>query len=159
MKLTFDRGTIQIQGDVRVPNSTWDERSKTHRAMALYYRDILDFLKRSGFDFNDEVLDLLSCPELQSSAVLRDYQNQALDAWTANDSRGIIVLPTGSGKTLIGIKAIALLNTPTLVVAPTLDLVAQWRSRLKKEFKTEVGVLGGGEWEIKALNANRTAPA
>lgn len=28
-------------------------------AMALYYRDMLDFLKRSGFDFNDEVLDLL----------------------------------------------------------------------------------------------------
>jgi hypothetical protein len=28
LKLTFDKGTIQIQGDVRVPNSTWDERSK-----------------------------------------------------------------------------------------------------------------------------------
>ena len=154
MKLTFNRGTIQIQGDVRVPNSTWDERSRSYRAMALYYRDILDFLKRSGFDFNDEVLDLLPCPELQSSAVLRDYQNQALDAWSANDSCGIIVLPTGSGKTLVGIKAIAQLNTPTLVVAPTLDLVAQWRSRLVKEFKTEVGVLGGGEWEIRALTVS-----
>src|SRR5512137_654717 len=154
MKLTFDKGTIQIQGGVRVPNSTWDERSKTYRAMALYYRDILDFLKRSGFDFDDQVLDLLPCSELQSSVVLRDYQNQALDAWTANERRGIIVLPTGSGKTLVGIKAIAQLNTPTLVVAPTLDLVAQWRTRLKKEFKTEVGVLGGGEWEIKALTVS-----
>lgn len=154
MKLAFDRGTIRIQGDVRVPNSAWDERSRSYRALALYYRDILDFLKRSGFDFDDQVLDLLPCPELQSSAVLRDYQNQALDAWTANDSRGIIVLPTGSGKTLVGIKAIAQLNTPTLVVAPTLDLVAQWRSRLKNEFKTEVGVLGGGEWEIKALTVS-----
>jgi hypothetical protein len=38
--------------------------------------------------------------------VLRDYQNQALDAWIANGNRGIIVLPTGSGKTLVGIKAI-----------------------------------------------------
>src|SRR5512136_106740 len=143
MKLAFDRGTIRIQGDVRVPNSTWDERSRSYRVMALYYREILDFLKRSGFDFNDEVLDLLPCPELQSSVVLRDYQSQALDAWSANDSRGIIVLPTGSGKTLLGIKAIALLNTPTLVVAPTLDLVDQWHSQLKKEFKTDIGVLGG----------------
>ena len=154
MKLTFDKGTIQIQGDVRVPNSTWDERSKTFRAMALQYRDIIDFLNTSGFDFRDDVLDLLPCPELQSSVVLRDYQNQALDAWTANGNRGIIVLPTGSGKTLVGIKAISLLNTPTLVVAPTLDLVDQWRSRLKKEFKTEVGVLGGGEWDIKALTVS-----
>ena len=63
-------------------------------------------------------------------------------------------VPTGSGKTLVGIKAIAQLNTPTLVVAPTLDLVAQWRTRLKKEFKIEVGVLGGGEWEIKALTVS-----
>jgi superfamily II DNA or RNA helicase len=149
MKLTFDKGIIQIQGDIRVPNSTWDERSKTFRAMALYYRDIIDFLNRSGFDFDDDVLNLLPCPELQSSVVLRDYQNQALNAWMANGNRGIIVLPTGSGKTLVGIKAISLLITPTLVVAPTLDLVDQWRSRLKKEFRTEVGVLGGGNGTSK----------
>jgi Xeroderma pigmentosum group B helicase damage recognition domain/Type III restriction enzyme, res subunit len=132
MKLTFDKGTIQIKGDIRVPNSTWDERSKTFRAMALYYRDIIDFLKISGFDFEDDVLDLLPCPELQSSVVLRDYQNQALDAWTANGNRGIIVLATGAGKTVIGIKAISLLNTPTLVVAPTLDLVDQWRNQAEE---------------------------
>jgi len=154
MKLTFDKGTIQIQGDIRVPNSTWDDRTKTFRAMALYYRDIIDFLKRSGFDFEDDVLNLLPCPELQSSVVLRDYQNQALDAWTANGNWGIIVLATGSGKTVIGIKAISLLNTPTLVVAPTLDLVDQWRTRLKKEFKIEVGMLGGGEWDIKSLTVS-----
>ena len=154
LKLTFDKGTIQIQGDVRVPNCTWDERAKTFRAMALYYRDIIVFLERSGFDFDDDVLDLLPCTELESSVVLRDYQNQALDAWTDNDKCGIIVLPTGSGKTVVGIKAISMLNTPTLVVAPTLDLVDQWRTRLKKEFKTEVGILGGGEWDLKALTVS-----
>ena len=83
------------------------------------------------------VLDLVPCPELQSSVVLRDYQKQALDAWIANDKRGIIVLPTGSGKTVVGIKAISLLNTSTLVIAPTLDLVDQWRTRLTKEFKVD----------------------
>jgi superfamily II DNA or RNA helicase len=154
MKLTFDHGTILIEGDIRVPNSTWDERSKSFRAMALYYKDIIDFLKTSGFDFRDDVLDLVPCPELQSSVVLRDYQKQAMDAWIANDKRGIIVLPTGSGKTIIGIKAISLLNTSTLVVVPTLDLVDQWRSSLKKEFKVEVGVLGGGEWDIEALTVS-----
>jgi hypothetical protein len=92
MKLTFDKGTIQIKGYIRVPNSIWDDRSKTFRAMALYYRDTIDFLKASGFDFEDDVLNLLPCPELQSSVVLRDYQNQALDVWIANGNRGIIVL-------------------------------------------------------------------
>jgi superfamily II DNA or RNA helicase len=120
----------------------------------LYYRDIIDFVKASGFDFSDNVLNLLPCPGLESGVALRDYQNQALNAWIANGYRGIIVLPTGSGKTVVGIKAIALLNTSTLVVAPTLDLVDQWRTRLKKEFNTDVGVLGGGEWDIKALTVS-----
>jgi superfamily II DNA or RNA helicase len=154
MKLTFDKGTILIRGEARVPNSIWDERSKAFRAMALYYRDIVDFLKTSGLDFKDDVLNLIPCPELQSSVVLRDYQRQALDAWAANGHRGVIVLPTGSGKTVVGIKAISLLNTPTLVVAPTLDLVDQWRTRLNEEFDTDVGVLGGGEREIKALTVS-----
>jgi superfamily II DNA or RNA helicase len=51
-------------------------------------------------------------------------------------------------------KAISLLNTPTIVIAPTLDLVDQWRSRLKKEFKTDIGVLGGGERDIRALTVS-----
>lgn len=153
-KLIFDRGTILIKGNTRVPNSTWDERSKAFRAMALYYKDISDFLATSSFDFKDHVLNLIPCPELQSNVRLRDYQNQALDAWMANDKRGVVVLPTGSGKTLLGIKAISMLNTPALVIVPTLDLVEQWRSRLKEEFKTEVGILGGGERDIKALTVS-----
>ncbi len=154
MELTFSRGTILVRGDVRVPNSTWDERSRRFRAMALHYRDITDYLKNSGIAFTDNVPDLLPCPELQSSVALRDYQKQALDAWVLNGKRGVIVLPTGSGKTVIGIKAISLLNTPTIVVVPTLDLLGQWRSRLKKEFRTDVGILGGGEQDIRALTVS-----
>jgi len=154
MELTFNRGTIAVRGDVRIPNSTWDERSRAFRAMALHYRDIIDYLNNSCIGFTDSVLDLMPCPELQSSMILRDYQKQALDAWILNGKRGVIVLPTGSGKTVIGIKAISLLNTPTIVIVPTLDLLDQWRSRLKKEFTIEVGILGGGEQEIKALTVS-----
>jgi superfamily II DNA or RNA helicase len=154
MKLTFDRGSILIRGNVRVPNSTWDERTKSYRAMALYYKDIIDYLETSGLDFKDYVLNLMPCPELRCSLMLRDYQKQAMDAWTANGNCGIIVLPTGSGKTIVGIKAISLLNTPTIIVAPTLDLVDQWHSRLEKEFRVEVGLLGGGERDIRALTVS-----
>lgn len=154
MELTFNRGTITVHGDVRIPNSIWDERSKTFKAMALYYKDIIDYLNNSGIDFTDNVLDLLPCPELQSKIILRDYQKQTLDAWTLNDKRGVLVLPTGSGKTVIGIKAISLLNTPTIVIVPTLDLLDQWRTKLKEEFTIEVGTLGGGKHEIKALTVS-----
>ncbi len=154
MELTFNRGTILVRGDVRIPNSTWDERSKRFRAMALHYMDIVDYLNNSKIGFTDNVLDLIPCPELHSNITLRDYQKQALDAWILNSRRGVIVLPTGSGKTVIGINAISLLNTPTIVVVPTLDLLDQWRSKLKKEFKVDVGMLGGGEQDIKALTVS-----
>src|SRR5659263_769 len=153
MELSYNRGTILIRGDVRIPNSTWDERSKRFRAMALHYKDIVDCLNNSKVVFTDNVLDLLPCPELHSTIILRDYQQQALDAWLLNSKRGVLVLPTGSGKTVIGITAISVLNTPTLVVVPTLDLLDQWRSKLKEEFKVDVGKLGGGEQEIKAITA------
>lgn len=154
MELTFNRGTILVRGDIRIPNSTWDERSKRFRAMALHYMDIVDYLNNSKIGFTDNVLDLIPCPELHSNITLRDYQKQALDVWILNSKRGVIVLPTGSGKTVIGINAISLLNTPTIVVVPTLDLLDQWRSRLKKEFRVDVGMLGGGEQEIKALTVS-----
>ncbi|MDP2215715.1 MAG: DEAD/DEAH box helicase family protein, partial [Methanolobus sp.] len=154
MELSFNQGTIVIRGDVRIPNSTWDERSKTFRAMALYYRDITDYLQNSGISYTDNVLDLLPCPELKSTIELRGYQQKSLDAWTQNSSRGVIVLPTGSGKTVVGINAISLLNTPTIVIVPTLDLLDQWRSKLQEEFKVDVGKLGGGKQEIKALTVS-----
>jgi superfamily II DNA or RNA helicase len=154
MELSYNRGTILIRGDVRIPNSTWDERSKRFRAMALHYNDIVDYLKNSKVIYTDNVLDLLPCPELHSNITLRDYQQQALDAWILNSKRGVIVLPTGSGKTVIGINAISVLNTPTLVIVPTLDLLDQWRSKLKEEFKVDVGKLGGGEQEIKAITVS-----
>lgn len=124
--------------------------------MALHYRDIIDYLKNSHIEFVDNVLDLLPCPDLQSNSniILRDYQQQALDAWVMNSKHGVIVLPTGSGKTIIGIKAISLLNTPAIVIVPTISLVDQWRSRLREEFKIEVGALGGKEKDIKALTVS-----
>lgn len=158
MELTFDQGTIVIQGNVRIPNSSWDERSRTYRAMALHYKDIINYLNNSDIGFIDSVFDLIPCQELQTknSIILRDYQKKAIDEWTRNSKRGVLVLPTGSGKTIIGIKAISMLNTPTIIIAPTLDLVNQWHSKLKETFQNsaDIGILGGGKQEIRALTVS-----
>jgi superfamily II DNA or RNA helicase len=130
---------------VSVPHSSWDERSRSYRALAIDYRDIINYLKSSKIEYQDRVLDPLPFPSFLPKIKLRDYQKKALEAWKLAERRGIIVLPTGSGKTIVGMKAIAEVKESTLVVVPTLDLVDQWRNALQKKFKIQVGSYCGGE--------------
>ena len=50
------------------------------------------------------------------------------------------MLPTGAGKTVIGMKAMELVNQSAVVCVPTLDLLEQWKRRVQKELNIEVGV-------------------
>lgn len=153
-KISYDKGTLLIRGNVHVPNSTWDSRSGAYRGMALYYRDIIEYLNRSGIQHEDEVLDLLPCPVLHCKVRMRSYQKEALNAWLQAGKHGVIALPTGSGKTIIAVGAISRLNAPTIVIVPTLDLVEQWRRVLSREFEVEVGTYGGGDNILKPLTVS-----
>src|SRR5262249_50034264 len=81
----------------------------------------------------------------------RPYQAEALEAWRRGGGRGVVVLPTGAGKTQVAMMAIEDRRRSTLVVAPTLDLVRQWYDVLRATFGVAVGVVGGGEHDIKPL--------
>jgi len=82
----------------------------------------------------------------------RDYQKAALAAWTDHDRRRSVVLPTGSGKTFLAVRAIADTGVSTLVVVPTIDLMNQWYATLTNAFGGQlpgtVGVLGGGSHNV-----------
>ncbi|MEM2122692.1 MAG: DEAD/DEAH box helicase family protein, partial [Candidatus Bathyarchaeia archaeon] len=149
--LTYDNGSILIHGGVGTPYGRWDPRISAFRALALHYRDILEYLRRSGLEFRDHILDLPPCPRLPCKVVLRPYQREGLEAWFRAGRRGVIVLPTGAGKTFIAFEAIRLLGVSTLVIVPTLDLMEQWRRRLVEAFDVEVGVYGGGEEVLRCL--------
>lgn len=84
----------------------------------------------------------------------RPYQAEALDAWKAASYRGVVVLPTGAGKTLVAFTTIAALNTTALICVPTLDLLGQWRASLLANTnltEEEVGVWGGGDKELRPV--------
>jgi len=66
----------------------------------------------------------------------RPYQDAALAAWEGADRRGVVVLPTGAGKTLVAALAIARAGTRALVLVPTIDLCHQMR----QEFIAALGV-------------------
>ena len=52
----------------------------------------------------------------------RPYQREALRAWLANGGRGVVVLPTGSGKTIVAFMALEQIPVRALVVVPTIYL-------------------------------------
>src|ERR687897_1718354 len=86
---------------------------------------------------------------------LREYQQKALDNWTEAGKRGCVVLPTGSGKTVIGVKAIEMVNSASIVIVPTIDLMDQWTSVLSKYFPDiKIGNLDGGTDEIEPITVS-----
>jgi superfamily II DNA or RNA helicase len=155
--LSYDRGTILVRSEAKVPYSTWDDRVRAFRAQALYYREILDFLDKSELSaVKDGVQDPPPCPaELKCRNLsMRAYQKKALESWDRAGRRGVIVLPTGAGKTVVGMKAIELVNQPTIVVVPTLDLLEQWRRGIEEEFGIRVGIYGGGDNTVDAVTVS-----
>src|SRR5206468_11134537 len=65
--------------------------------------------------------------------------------------RGLVVLPTGTGKTFVAVLAIARAGRPALVVTPTIDLLNQWYGELSLAFGGTVGIMGGGYHDIQPL--------
>ena len=126
----------------------------------MYYSNIIEYLKQSEIEYDDnQVIDLVPSPNLSIDnnhhLSLRDYQKKALDNWVKAGKKGCIVLPTGSGKTVIGVKAIEIVNSASLVIVPTIDLMDQWTSVLSKYFTDiKIGNLGGGTDDIQAITVS-----
>lgn len=155
--LRFDAGTLSLVGvdkdDTRVPEFlSWDARAACFRAPAIAYAPAVLSLRRAGLAFEDEARRY---DELEQGALVhrtpRPYQSEALDAWRRAGGRGVIVLPTGAGKTQLAMMAIDDRRRSTLVVAPTLDLVRQWYDVLAATFGVPIGVVGGGEHDVRPL--------
>ena len=152
LELTFEGGTIRLAGDLPadLPGVERDDRSKSARAPAYRYAALRAALDDRGHDYDDRVLDTAPVA-LSTTYELREYQRAALDSWRAADDCGCLELPTGSGKTVVGIAAMVALGVPTLVVVPTIDLLEQWQRELETEFQQPIGRLGGGEQRVEAM--------
>ncbi len=155
--LRFMAGTLEVLGaepmaGVSLPGCAWDERTACHRAPALAYAPLVRALVQQRVKYVDEARRY---GELVDGARVhrppRPYQAEALAAWQASQGRGVVVLPTGAGKSQVALMAIDTRRRDTLVIAPTLDLVRQWYDLLRATFGGEVGVVGGGEHEVRPL--------
>ncbi|MBS1792278.1 MAG: DEAD/DEAH box helicase family protein [Acidobacteria bacterium] len=164
-KLIFDAGTLilenALEGDAAVPRAfRWDARTRQFRAPAYLYREIIKELVRSKTPYEDAAKNYAVFEFKQRYHIEpRPYQTASVEAWRASARCGVIVLPTGAGKTHVATMAIEMCQRQTLVVVPTLDLMNQWYDLLVSTFNAEIGLVGGGFYEIGAITVTTYASA
>jgi superfamily II DNA or RNA helicase len=116
------------------------------------YPEVVLALKAANIDFEDTAR---AYEEIEAVPLIsrepRPYQREAIHAWKRARGRGVVVLPTGAGKTHVAVMGIELWKRSTLVIAPTLDLVRQWYDLLQTTFGQQIGVIGGGEYDLQPL--------
>ncbi|HRG98790.1 MAG TPA: DEAD/DEAH box helicase family protein, partial [Polyangiaceae bacterium] len=154
--LAFSAGTLEVRGLTEpLEGLVWDARTACHRAPAVAYAQLVRALVRDKVPFVDEARaypELAAEPRVHREA--RPFQREAVAAWLRERGRGVVVLPTGSGKTHVAVMAMAEKRRATLVLAPTLDLVRQWHGLLSATFGEQVGVLGGGEHDVRPITVS-----
>jgi DNA excision repair protein ERCC-3 len=89
---------------------------------------------------------------------LRPYQREAAELFyasgQAHGGHGVIVLPCGAGKTIVGMAVIDILQTETLILTTAITAVRQWIGELLDKTTLEAGQIGeysGEKKEIKPV--------
>ncbi|MFA5570774.1 MAG: DNA repair helicase XPB [Sphaerochaetaceae bacterium] len=90
--------------------------------------------------------------------VLRDYQKLAADSLMGSGEAaagyGTIVLPCGSGKTIVGMEIMSRLQTRTLILSTNVAAVHQWMSEIEDKLDVDpelIGEYSGARKEIKPI--------
>ena len=86
---------------------------------------------------------------------LRDYQKEAAQVFYASGSEkggsGVIVLPCGSGKTVIGLATMALVQTKTLILTPNISASRQWIREICDKTDLTIDMVKEYSGEVKEI--------
>lgn len=93
----------------------------------------LEFPLLAEYDFRNDTVNKDISMDLKPTTVLRPYQEKSLRKMFGNGRArsGVIVLPCGAGKTLVGVTAACTIRKRTLVLCTSAVAVEQWRSQFK----------------------------
>lgn len=112
-----------------------------------------------GYDRGDDLAISLRENTLSGHTfILRPYQIEAAENYWAGGSpeggQGIVVLPCGSGKTMVGMGVMAKTQTHTLILCTNVSAVHQWITELLDKTslaKEDIGEYTGGKKEIRPV--------
>ena len=113
-------------------------------------------LIRRGYPVDDRIPLAKSEPvDIDLRVELRDYQKLAVESILGDmgpgTGFGTIVMPCGSGKTVVGLSLMASLKTRTLILCPNVVAVHQWISELRAKTGIDPELIGEYSGERKEL--------
>lgn len=131
---------------------TWDHRISGWRAQAIMYPVIAAAMESRAVGTINQVEQWqpvnwakVQLPEL------RTEQQAAIDQWMPT-KRGLVVMPTGTGKTEVALRIMADTGCSTLVVAPIRDLMYQWHRRILRALDYDAGIIGDNVFNLRAVS-------
>jgi superfamily II DNA or RNA helicase len=126
--------------------TTYREESGTLIVSRGYWHSMLGIADGARAKFIDQRSTRpVSIPALKN-ITLRVYQAEALDQASTQD-QGLIIAPTGSGKTIIGLSMIRRRQERALILVHSRELAQQWRAEVHKLTGLKAGQIGGGQWQ------------
>ena len=81
---------------------------------------------------------------------LRKYQQRAVKK-ALKAKMGVLALPVGSGKTIVGLRIIHELNLSAMIVVHTKELLYQWAEKVEDVLGVEAGIVGDNKWNEKPV--------
>jgi superfamily II DNA or RNA helicase len=99
-------------------------------------------IKRVPNDISENLIEIKKSP--------REYQQRATDV-ALKEKRGIIRIATGGGKTLVAAMVVAEVGGSAIIYVIGKDLLHQFHDFFEKVFKTEIGIVGDGIFDVKPI--------
>ena len=115
-------------------------------------------LIKMGFPVDDQIplkkrekVDI----SLKDNFKAREYQEMAVTSLLGNGEKGTgfgtIVLPCGSGKTIVGLVAMSRLQTRTLILCPNVQSVHQWINEIRSKTNLDPSLIGEYSGDVKEI--------
>jgi len=100
------------------------------------------FSKKKSIDISKNLIEINNVP--------REYQQRAANV-ALNEKRGIIRIATGGGKTLVAAMVVAEVGGEAIIYVIGKDLLHQFHSFFEKVFKTKIGIVGDGLFDVRPI--------
>jgi superfamily II DNA or RNA helicase len=139
-----------IKEDIAEFDDLWNNRATKTRVIPFpdaVKENLINIYNKDFYPLEDLLERIDSISELNAMKnygsdktrviALRQYQNEAIDAWFANNCQGIFEMATGTGKTFTAIGALQKLlkqekKLITIICAPFLHLTPQWEQNIRE---------------------------